>query len=94
MARKKWKRSEKKYLIENYADKTTDELCKHLDRDRKSVNRMIEKLRTEELIGYREKKTVDRAYRQRKRGEGQEDGGKRRRRRKGSLSYAEEVEEV
>ena len=92
MSRKKWKRSEKKYIVENYADKTTEEMCKHLGRDRKSVNRMIEKLRSEELVGYREKKTVDRAYRQRKRGEGQTTGHKRRRR--WTLSYADEVEEV
>ncbi len=93
MSRKSWKRKEKKYLVENYADKTTEELCKYLNRDRKSVNRMIEKLRDEGFIGYREKKTVDRAYRQRKRGEGQT-GGRRRRRRRGSLSYKDEVEEV
>lgn len=91
MARKKWKRSEKKYIVENYATKTTEEICNHLRRDRKSVNRMIEKLRDEELIGYREKKTVDRAYKQRKRGDGHTSG---RRKRRGTLSYADDVEEI
>lgn len=86
MPRKAWRRSEKRFIIENYAETTTEELCKHLGRDRKSVNRMIERLRDEGKIGYRDQNTVDRAYRQRKR------GVKTTKRRK--LSYKEDIDEV
>ena len=89
MARKNWRRKEKNYIIENYETKTTDELCEHLGRDRKSVNRMIEKLRDEGLIGYRDQGTISRAYRQRKRGK---KGASKRKR--SSLSYDSEYEDV
>ena len=89
MARKTWRRSEKNYIIENYETKTTEELCEHLKRNRKSVNRMIEKLRDEELIGYRDQGTINRAYRQRKRGK---KGSLKKRKR--TLSYDTEYEEV
>lgn len=89
MARKNWRRKEKNYIIENYETKTTEELCEHLKRDKKSVNRMIEKLRDEGLIGYRDQGTINRAYRQRKRGK---KGASKRRR--SSLSYDTEYEDV
>jgi len=68
MPRKAWKRHEIQILIENYEYKTTDELMGLLPgRNRKSINRKIEKLRKEGKIGHRAKTTITRAYRQRKR---------------------------
>lgn len=90
MKRRSWRKVEKNYIIDNYAIKTTEEMCVELDRDRKSVNRMIERLREEGLIGYRDQDTVDRAYKQRSNSKASSRRGRRRK----SLSYADEVEEV
>lgn len=87
--KKTWRRTEKNFIIENYAEMTTDELCEYLGRDRKSVNRMIEKLRDEGKIGYRNQKTIDRAYKQRNR-----ESNKRSKRRRKKIEYVDDSEEI
>jgi predicted transcriptional regulator len=71
MTRKQWRYSEIQFLIDNYDTMTTEELCKNLSgRSKKSINRKLEKLRSEGKIGHRTDETVRRAYSQRKRGAG------------------------
>jgi len=68
MSRHDWKRSEEEFLIENYESMTTEELCLALpNRNKKSINRKIEKLREEGKVGLRNRETVKRAYYQRTR---------------------------
>src|SRR6188508_3755159 len=61
---------EEELILENY-DKTVEELAVLLEkkgyrRSRKSINRKIEKMREEGLLGLRSEDTVQRAYKQRK----------------------------
>lgn len=79
MSRSVWTRAEIGILIDNYSSKTTDELMALLPRkSRKAVNRQIEELRSAGLIEYRDKRTVNRAYRQRSRTNRPESGGGRK----------------
>jgi len=76
-------------LIENYETKTTDELMELIpNKTRKAINRKVEELRAEGTIGYRDSRTVKRAYRQRgKSGRPTKDNG-------GGLSSPLDYEEV
>lgn len=78
MPRISWKRNELQFLIDNYETMTTDELCEALGRNRKSVNRKIEKLREEGKIGHRSRETIRRAYNQRSSGRKRSSGNKGR----------------
>lgn len=65
---------ETEILVNNYKDMTIVELQAELkkqgyNRSRKSINRKLEKLREDDEIEYRNKKTINRAYRQRRRKE-------------------------
>jgi len=62
---------EERLLLENY-DKTIVELeallaANGYQRSRKSINRKLEKMRTDGSIGFRSKDTIRRSYRQRTR---------------------------
>lgn len=72
MPKIRWTRAEIQTLIDNYSNKTTQELEELFPRHtRKSIERQIEKLRKEGKIGYRNRRTRKRAYRQRIHGQKQ-----------------------
>lgn len=65
--RKKWKFSEEKILIDNYANKTIKELIELLPgRDQNNINMKIKRMKNQnKLIGGKSDDAKDRAYRQR-----------------------------
>lgn len=90
MSRSRWRREEVGFIIENYETMTTEELCKALNRNRKSVNRKIELLRDEGLVGHRSQETVNRAYLQRTRGNTVDDTSTRRSKRRSKGKFPTE----
>jgi predicted transcriptional regulator len=71
MPKIKWKSWERDLIVENCETMTTKELADLLPgRSEKSINRMIEKLREDGVVGHRSQRVVNRAYRQRERGNG------------------------
>lgn len=79
MPRIRWKSWETELIVDNCETMTTKELADLLPgRSEKSINRMIEKLREDGVVGMRSKKVVNRAYRQRERGNGAQSGRHRR----------------